>query len=434
MTRWPCFFGWMVLTAFFLSRYIVVDVILLPTIAAIESSLTSKSRVTIYLQSLFDDVDRMVYANVSKVVCVLEWLRCTIAPYSFCLLFIPATRRYGLWYTLFNVTSHILGSARTHSRRSYHASSSSLMYLIIVTSMPQLRLCGCTAAKSAAFWIEFHRLTRQIPEQSLWIWLENIITFGRISSRRISIRECLKTDKPNFLLSPWYQLLLFLVPSVIRMSTLVFLFCLLHKHCTLSFSFSNSSTNASFNNFDGYSAIISSCYDGDTCRTDQLLYNGHPLPDLFSKINIRLRGIDAPEQRHRAKCSLENCLANRAKNELERIIFRHSNQTTRWRDARLNLSDLNEERTLVHLTKCKKDKYGGRIVCDILTEEELTTVSAIMTTTGLVVPYWGNRKTQDWCDLNEILSIPFLFPTSRQQDRIRTSLQGHLSVCGVDLS
>lgn len=95
----------------------------------------------------------------------------------------------------------------------------------------------------------------------------------------------------------------------------------------------------------GFTAIIPSCYDGDTCHAYEWRYDGIPLPYIFQDLNIRILGIDAPELRT-AKCGLERCLAERAKIEMERIVG-----AGRKRRARLY--------------GCKHDKYGGRLVCDI---------------------------------------------------------------------
>mmetsp|Transcript_53964 Transcript_53964/g.131040 ORF Transcript_53964/g.131040 Transcript_53964/m.131040 type:complete len:450 (-) Transcript_53964:1381-2730(-) len=435
MATWPCLIGWVILVAYFLARYIVVNVLLLSTFKAIEDGLATSNSVTDDCQIFFDELDGSVYVCVASLVWALEWIRRTTAPYTICILLIPTIRKYGIWYALFNITSR--KCYRTNSKRSYLTSSPSSLYLLIVTSIPYLRQYGSTASKAAAFWIEIHRLTGQIPQQKLWIWLENIITFGRISSRRACVHDSVKRNPPHFFVNPSYQLSLWLVPTLIRMSTVSLFVFMLREHLVLPSIFSNTG-QTSLEHIDGYSARVSSCYDGDTCYTDQLFYDGQPLPDLFASLNIRLRGIDAPERRHRAKCPLEKCLADSAKNELEDMILRYSyrsnqSDTSRWTDRRSwNVGVYSGGSILVRLTECNKDKYGGRIVCDILLDDDLTSASTEMMNAGLAVPYSGKRKTQDWCDLDELMLIPSLVP--RRQTETRTSLQKHLRACGVDLS
>mmetsp|Transcript_25155 Transcript_25155/g.41246 ORF Transcript_25155/g.41246 Transcript_25155/m.41246 type:complete len:183 (-) Transcript_25155:646-1194(-) len=128
----------------------------------------------------------------------------------------------------------------------------------------------------------------------------------------------------------------------------------------------------------GFSAVIPSCYDGDTCHSTDLRFNDQPLPDLFGKLNIRILGIDAPEIRS-AKCDLEKCLAERAKLELERIVGAGTGHP-------------------VSLVDCRHDKYGGRITCDLITSEG-NSAAVSMLGTGLAIPYHGKRKTHSWCDV-----------------------------------
>ena len=126
----------------------------------------------------------------------------------------------------------------------------------------------------------------------------------------------------------------------------------------------------------GFTAVIPSCYDGDTCYTSQLSFNGHPLPDMFSSMKIRLLGIDTPEL-SRARCELERCLARRAKHEIERIVESGKGY-------------------VLNLQKCKPDKYGGRMVCDILSRKG-EVASELMLKTGLAVAYEGKKKDFSWC-------------------------------------
>lgn len=125
-----------------------------------------------------------------------------------------------------------------------------------------------------------------------------------------------------------------------------------------------------------FTAVVPSCYDGDTCYTSHLSFNGQPLPDMFSSMKIRLLGIDTPEL-SRAGCELERCLARRAKHEMERIVESGKGY-------------------VLNLQKCKPDKYGGRMVCDILTRKG-EVASELMLKTGLAVAYEGKKKDFSWC-------------------------------------
>lgn len=136
----------------------------------------------------------------------------------------------------------------------------------------------------------------------------------------------------------------------------------------------------------GFTAEIPSCYDGDTCHSHNLQFDGKSLPDLFGNLNIRILGIDAPELRS-AKCDLERCLAERAKWSLEQIVDAGSGR-------RISLVD------------CRHDKYGGRLTCDISIletkekNEGRRSVADEMLRTGLAIPYFGKRKAFSWCDSN----------------------------------
>jgi hypothetical protein len=68
--------------------------------------------------------------------------------------------------------------------------------------------------------------------------------------------------------------------------------------------FSNWSTVQHHENV-GFTAEISSYYDGDACLSHLLQFDTDMLPELFRSLNIRILGIDAPELRS-AKCDLEH--------------------------------------------------------------------------------------------------------------------------------
>ena len=135
-------------------------------------------------------------------------------------------------------------------------------------------------------------------------------------------------------------------------------------------------SNTSPDSREQFTTFITGCYDGDTCYTNNLSFNGQPLPDMFASMKIRLNGIDAPEL-SRANCELERCLARQAKHEIERIVESGGGH-------------------VLALQQCKPDKYGGRMVCDIITRKGKV-ASELMLEKGLAVSYGGKKKEFSWC-------------------------------------
>ena len=71
----------------------------------------------------------------------------------------------------------------------------------------------------------------------------------------------------------------------------------------------------------------------------------------------------------------------------------------------------------VVLVDCRHDKYGGRITCDVITDRGHSAAEEILRT-GLAIPYFGKRKTHNWCDLPDILPD------------VKDPLYQHLFSCG----
>jgi len=246
-----------------------------------------------------------------------------------------------------------------------------------------------------------------MQEKDIWVALGRFISFTRISVGRGYIENVPKgRSRPDFGVFP------IVVPVVIQLVVSTAFFVVLatkvssvmphqprHHHYDNSPSLENKQLNrdclqhlkptftvhhpheapgvdSAFPPGREFTTVIPSCYDGDTCYTTKLSYNGRPLPDMFSSMKIRLLGIDAPEL-SRAKCGLERCLAQRAKREMERIVESGKGY-------------------VLNLQKCKPDKYGGRIVCDILTRKG-EVVSDLMLKTGFAVRYGGQKKDFSWC-------------------------------------
>jgi len=106
--------------------------------------------------------------------------------------------------------------------------------------------------------------------------------------------------------------------------------------------------------------------DGDT-----ILVNAQPWPQHTIAVLVRIRGIDAPEMK--SKCRTARRAAERAKQALSHLA------TGR-----------------ILLTNISGDKYFGRIVADVTTEEE-TDIGAAMIGSGLARIYDGGRKMRESC-------------------------------------
>lgn len=106
--------------------------------------------------------------------------------------------------------------------------------------------------------------------------------------------------------------------------------------------------------------------DGDTFLAEAYLWPGQSL-----RVNVRIRGIDAPEMKSR--CNAERQAAVQARDELSRLL----------------------ERGMVSISNIGGGKYYGRVLADVGTAEE-ETVAAILLERNLVRPYSGGRR-QGWC-------------------------------------
>lgn len=234
----------------------------------------------------------------------------------------------------------------------------------------------------ALFWC-IHRVVSswRVREQDLWLVLERFISFTRISTGRVrrrakrsscagrsfDIKGLLVTVAPLLVQTVFASLVLSYVVRVGRG-------CKMWNYNT------NEQMTATALTKTGFTAMIPKCYDGDTCYTENLSFNGVPLPPLFQSMKIRLLGIDTPEL-SRASCKLERCLALQAKDEMEHIVQSGDGH-------------------IASLLDCKIDKYGGRIVCDIQTQTG-ERASNLILQTGLAVPYYGEKKSHPWCQVRK---------------------------------
>lgn len=238
--------------------------------------------------------------------------------------------------------------------------------IVLPTTRNAIQSICCSRMVNATTAFVLKSIARNVNDRKLWSALSAFITFTRISSGREPRPE-------ERSLSKRYSLNLKFVPLLIRAGIIYFAVRCLSSSLLFYIPSLNSSGTAATS---GFSATIPGCYDGDTCHSENLKFDGKTLPDLFASLNIRVLGIDSPEIRS-AKCDLERCLAERAKYEINRIVKAGSGMP-------------------VSLVDCRHDKYGGRITCDLVIEGR--SAADEMLDTGLAVPYHGKRKNHSWCD------------------------------------
>jgi endonuclease YncB( thermonuclease family) len=107
--------------------------------------------------------------------------------------------------------------------------------------------------------------------------------------------------------------------------------------------------------------------DGDTLEVRARLW-----PDLAMTTRLRLRGIDAPEQR--GSCDHEHLLAEQATRRVESLVA-----TGQWL-----------------MTNVSRDKFGGRMVGRLVSSGGID-ISDQLLAEGLARRYEGRGKRQGWC-------------------------------------
>ena len=108
--------------------------------------------------------------------------------------------------------------------------------------------------------------------------------------------------------------------------------------------------------------------DGDTLALRARIWIG-----IDIVVNARIRGIDAPELRGR--CATEKALARSARAYLASLAT----------DGRVRLAGI------------ENDKYAGRVLADVATENGVD-LGAAMLESGLARPYDGGARAP-WCDV-----------------------------------
>lgn len=131
----------------------------------------------------------------------------------------------------------------------------------------------------------------RVEERRLWSALSLFIAFTRISSGRGHLKGYV--SKSNSF-GTRYRIMLMLIPLVIRLGMLyllvikIFLPSFPGYHIGYDSFFSRRLTAPPVN--AGFTAVIPSCYDGDTCHSRHLQFDTNILPELFRNLNIRIMG------------------------------------------------------------------------------------------------------------------------------------------------
>lgn len=123
---------------------------------------------------------------------------------------------------------------------------------------------------------------------------------------------------------------------------------------------------------DYHPATVERVIDGDTLAVEVRVW-----PGLLWHGSVRLRGVDTPEKGHRAQCDRERELALRAQAIAEAWV----------RGARYEVA----------LSNVELDKFGGRVVADVVTGTG-GDLGAALKAAGVAVPYTGRGPKGKWCD------------------------------------
>lgn len=119
-----------------------------------------------------------------------------------------------------------------------------------------------------------------------------------------------------------------------------------------------------------YDFKITRVLDGDTVEFEAKFL----IPELGNKLKLRILGVDTPEKGIRANCDKEEKMSLNAKLFVEQEISNGKK---------------------IHISIRKWDKYGGRVLGDVIIDNKLLSASLIKN--GYAVPYSGKGKKQNWC-------------------------------------
>ena len=113
-------------------------------------------------------------------------------------------------------------------------------------------------------------------------------------------------------------------------------------------------------------AVVVEVLDGDTFLAEALVWPGHTV-----RVNVRIRGIDAPEMK--ARCDGERVAAERAREALASLFGGGP----------------------VAISNIASAKYYGRVLADVTTADGRVVAPALLGE-RLVRPYGGGRR-EPWC-------------------------------------
>ncbi len=277
---------------------------------------------------------------------------------------------------------HIVNNVLHQLHHSLHRRKKSVLFTALLTAYSlctahQLAYCAraCFAMCIVMEFLWMHAKDRK--KRDVWPHVSTLITFTRISSGRSTRRWPSKRMAAASCM----------LKCTIRVCCLRYVFGFnlfnffnwleIKTSLPTTFYWSGMKTAPGFSESTLF-AIITKCYDGDTCTADHVFSNDEPVPSIFGKsLLIRLHGIDTPEiSRRGAKCELEVCLGKVAQRLLMDFI------TT-------------SPSAQFQLRQCVRDKYF-RLTCDVVNEWGESAVE-YMKKTGLVVLYSGGTKVTDWC-------------------------------------
>ena len=119
-----------------------------------------------------------------------------------------------------------------------------------------------------------------------------------------------------------------------------------------------------------YDAVLTRVIDGDT-----VAFQANFLPEPLKKeLSVRVFGVDTPEKGHRALCPSEAARGEAA---------------TAFTKAQINAS------TKRQVILMAWDKYGGRVLGDILLDDK--SLRQMLIQNGFAREYYGEAK-QSWCN------------------------------------
>ncbi len=114
-------------------------------------------------------------------------------------------------------------------------------------------------------------------------------------------------------------------------------------------------------------AVVVEVLDGDTFLAEAFVWPGHTV-----RVNVRIRGIDAPEMK--ARCDAERSAALRAREALASLFGADP----------------------IAMSNISGAKYYGRVLADVTTANGQG-VASVLLGEKLVRPYGGGRR-EAWCE------------------------------------